>query len=128
MKNKKIFIIAEAGINHNGSLNQAFKLVKKAKEIGSDAIKFQTFKAENVVTLSASQAKYQEKNSAKKESQYSMIKKLELDYTDFNKLYLYSKKMKIEFISSAFDIESLLYLNKMGQRIFTRRYLRYSEL
>ena len=71
---KKTYIIAEAGINHNGSLKKAYELIKKAKLIGADAIKFQTFKSENVVTRYAAKAKYQKKLTDTKESQLEMIK------------------------------------------------------
>jgi len=118
MKKKKTFIMAEAGINHNGSFKKAIELIKKAKEINADAIKFQTFIAENIVTLKAPKAGYQKNNISNNETQYSMIKKLQLSFDEFEKLYRYCKKIKIEFISSAFDLESLFFLKKLGIRIF----------
>jgi len=118
MIRKKILIIAEAGVNHNGSLDNAIKLIKKAKEIGADVIKFQTFKTENIVLPSTSKAKYQLKNDQQFESQYSMLKNLELNFEDFKKLFNISKKLKIEFLSTAFDLESLDFLKQLGQKRF----------
>jgi len=94
------FIIAEAGVNHNGKLSLAKKLVDKAKEAGVDAVKFQTFKAENIVTKEAKQAKYQTKNIGKKESQFAMLKRLELSYADFRNLKKYCARKKIIFLST----------------------------
>ncbi|MDD5145722.1 MAG: N-acetylneuraminate synthase family protein [Candidatus Pacebacteria bacterium] len=100
-KNEPCFIIAEAGVNHNGDLKLAKKLIDKAREAGVDAVKFQTFKAEKIVTLNAKQAKYQTKNTDKKESQYEMLKRLELSYPDFEELKRYCKRKKIIFLSTA---------------------------
>jgi len=106
IKNKSIgkgfpcFIIAEAGVNHNGDFNLAKKLIDRAKEAGVDAVKFQTFKAENIVTLEAQQAKYQTKNIGKKESQYAMLKRLELPYPAFRKLKEYCDQKGIIFLST----------------------------
>ena len=94
------FIIAEAGVNHNGKLSLAKKLIDKAKEAGVDAVKFQTFKAENIVTKEAKQAKYQTKNIGKKESQFAMLKRLELSYADFRNLKKYCDRKKIIFLST----------------------------
>ncbi|OGZ22930.1 MAG: N-acetylneuraminate synthase [Candidatus Nealsonbacteria bacterium RIFCSPLOWO2_01_FULL_41_9] len=94
------FIIAEAGVNHNGKLSLAKKLIDKAKEAGVDAVKFQTFKAENIVTKEAKQAKYQTKNIGKKESQFAMLKRLELSYADFRNLKKYCARKKIIFLST----------------------------
>jgi len=80
------FIIAEAGVNHNGDIGLAKKLISAAKDAGADAVKFQTFKAENVVTKDAKKAKYQEENTDTRESQYEMIRKLELSEDDFKEL------------------------------------------
>ena len=117
MKNNRTLIIAEAGVNHNGCLILAKRLIKEAKNVGADIVKFQTFKAKNTVIQSAKKANYQIKNN-KKESQYSMLKKLELSFKDFKKLFDYSKKIKIEFLSTAFDIDSLIFLKKIGQKKF----------
>ena len=75
----KVFIIAEAGVNHNGSTDLAKKLIDVAKEAGVDAVKFQTFKAKNLVSKNAQKADYQKETTGKQESQFDMIKKLELD-------------------------------------------------
>lgn len=99
-KDSSCFIIAEAGVNHNGDLNLAKKLIDKAKEAGVDAVKFQTFKAENIVTPKAEQAKYQTKNIGKKESQYAMLKRLELPYSAFRNLKKYCDKKEIIFLST----------------------------
>ena len=78
-----VFIIAEAGVNHNGSLDLAKKLVDVAVEAGADAVKFQTFKAENLVSKEAKKAKYQIENTGSNETQYEMLKKLELEFDEF---------------------------------------------
>jgi len=109
----KTFIIAEAGVNHNGSLKTAKKLVDAAKAAGADAIKFQTFKAEALATRSAPKAKYQ-KISAKKESQLEMLKKLELSEAEFKELFKYCKQKGIIFLSTPFDEESAEFLNQLG--------------
>lgn len=103
-------IIAEAGVNHNGSDDLAFSLVDAAHEAGADIVKFQTFKAKNLVTEAAEQAEYQVTNSGQKESQYSMLKRLELSYETHHKLVEYCNKLGIEFLSTAFDSESLSFL------------------
>ena len=89
-----VFIIAEAGVNHNGSLKLAKKLIAIAASSGADAVKFQTFKAENLVTKKAQKAKYQTKSTDNNESQFDMIKKLELDSEAHKQLINYSKKKK----------------------------------
>ena len=86
IKNNSVFIIAEAGVNHNGSLKLAKKMVDVARLSGADAIKFQTFKAEDVVTKNTEMAEYQKKNVKKNETQLDMIKKLELSNQDFIEL------------------------------------------
>ena len=106
------FIIAEAGVNHNGSVELAKKLIDAAKDAGADAVKFQTFKAEKVVTQKAEKAEYQK--TAKEESQYDMIKKLELSEYDFMELADYAKKKGIIFLSSPFDKESADLLDEMN--------------
>ena len=103
IKNKKIgeqhpcFIIAEAGVNHNGDIKLAKKLVDAAKKAGADAVKFQTFKSENLVTKKADMADYQKKNTGKKESQFNMLKKLELKQSDFKDLKRYCDQKNIIF-------------------------------
>ena len=103
-------IIAEAGVNHNGSDDLAFSLVDAAHQAGADIVKFQTFKAKNLVTEDAQQAEYQITNSGQKESQYSMLKRLELSYETHHKLFKYCNDLGIEFLSTAFDSESLSFL------------------
>lgn len=106
----KTFIIAEAGVNHNGSIDLAYQLIDAATESGADAIKFQTFKAENLVTRSAKQATYQTKNIGEETSQYDMLKNLELPYEDFRKLKTYCEEKGITFLSTPFDMESVDFL------------------
>jgi len=106
----KVFIIAEAGVNHNGDINLAYKLIDIAKEARVDAIKFQTFKTEKMITKYADLASYQKKNLNTKESQYEMIKKLELSYKDFKKLKNYCDKIKIIFLSTPDEECSLNFL------------------
>lgn len=95
-----VFVIAEAGVNHNGSLALALKLVDAAKRAGADAVKFQNFKPEEVVTVSAKTAKYQERNTGNKESQLSMIRKFALSLEDFKSIAAHCKKRKITFLST----------------------------
>lgn len=101
------FIIAEAGVNHNGDLNLAKKLIDVASEAGADAIKFQTFISENLVTPSAGKADYQKKNVSASTSQFQMLKKLELSEADFSKLSTYATQKGLIFLSTAFDDESI---------------------
>jgi N,N'-diacetyllegionaminate synthase len=114
---KKILIIAEAGINHNGSLKRAKQLIKAAKKSNADYVKFQIFKAENVVTKNAGKSAYQKKSLKDKETQYQMIKKFELPYEGFKILKKECKKNKIKFLCSPFDIDSFYYLKKLKQKI-----------
>lgn len=106
-----VYIIAEAGVNHNGSLKLAKELCQMAKDCGVDAVKFQTWKTENIVTRSADLATYQEKNlDDSGESQYQMLKKLELKYEDFIQLKDYCDLIGIRFLSTPDDEESLDFL------------------
>lgn len=114
----RIFIIAEAGVNHNGNLDAAKKLVDEAAICGVDAIKFQTFKAAKLATEKAEQAPYQISNMNKKISQLDMLKKLELSYRDYGELKYYCDLKKIMFLSSPFDLESIDFLNDIGMEIF----------
>lgn len=108
-------IIAEAGVNHNGSIDVAKQLVQKAKEAGVDYIKFQTFKASKLVTKSAKQAEYQQKNIGKEgDSQYQMLKKLELSPEEHEILIDYCKELGIKFFSTAFDFDSIDYLHSLN--------------
>ena len=109
-------IILEAGVNHNGSIKKAIKMVDIAAKAKADYIKFQTFFAEDLVTQKASKASYQKKNTKKKESQYKMLKKLELSKNDHLKLIKYCKKKRIKFLSSPFSINSFNLLHKLGQK------------
>ena len=118
INNKKTFIIAEAGVNHNGSLKKALELIEVAKLSGADAIKFQTFKAENLATHYAPKAEYQKYKSQKEETQFRMLKKLEFTDAMHKACFRKCKKKKIIFISSAFDIESLNYLKKFKLSYF----------
>ena len=108
----KVFIIAEAGVNHNGSMEIARKLVDAAASAGADAIKFQTFKAENLVCKNAAKAEYQLETTNEKESQFDMLKKLELTSEMHEQLMAYCKQKEIMFLSTPFDVESLHYLNE----------------
>ena len=110
--NKKTYIIAEAGVNHNGNINIARKLILQAKKAGADAVKFQIFKTSNIVTKSASQAPYQMKNMKKKENQFQMLKRYELNYKKYFMLKNYCKKIKIDFMCSVFDENSINFLIK----------------
>lgn len=105
-KGKPCYIIAEAGVNHNGELRLAKKLVKAAATAGADAVKFQTFSADSIATKSAQKAAYQKKTSEASESQYAMLKRLELPREAFAALSDYAKKCSIEFLSSPFDLGS----------------------
>ena len=110
----KTMIIAEAGVNHNGNLSLALELCDKAMESGADVIKFQTWKTENLITRNVSQAEYQEKNTCKKESQFDMLKNLELSYSDFAKLKKHCDEIGIVFSSTADEKESLDFLIDLG--------------
>ena len=105
-----VFIIAEAGVNHNGNLETAYQLVDAAVAAGADAVKFQTFKAENLVTQHAGKAAYQKITTAADENQLTMLKRLELKYELHFQLLAYCQKLGIEFLSTAFDFESLDFL------------------
>lgn len=111
------FIIAEAGVNHNGDINIAKKLVDVACAAGVDAIKFQTFKAENLVTKNAPKAKYQEQSTGSG-NQYDMLKKLELSYDDHIILQKYCKEKGLTFISTPFDFESVDLLEKLNVPLY----------
>lgn len=113
----KIFIIAEAGVNHNGDINIAKKLIDVAVAAGADAVKFQTFKAENLVCRNAAKAAYQMETTDKSETQFEMLKKLELTPDMHEKLLDYCEQKSIMFLSTPFDIESLHYLIKFGINI-----------
>lgn len=109
-----VYIIAEAGVNHNGQLELALKLCDAAKAAGVDAVKFQTWKTENIVTAQARQAAYQTENTGIEESQYDMLKKLELSYDHFRYIQEYCKKIGIDFLSTPDEEESLAFLVSLG--------------
>ena len=114
----KVFIIAEAGVNHNGSIDLAKKLIDVAADAGADAVKFQTFNADRLATKLAHKADYQKSNTSADESQYEMLKKLELDEDKHKVIIEYCKQKQIMFLSSAFDNESVDMLNNFGMAIF----------
>lgn len=111
---EKCLIIAEAGVNHNGNLDLAFQLCDAAKEAGADIVKFQTWKTEAIITNNVEQAEYQKENTGKEESQFDMLKKLELSYDDFKKIKEYCDSIGITFASTADDPESLDFLISIG--------------
>lgn len=113
-----VFIIAEVGVNHNGSLEIAKQLVDVAVDCGVDAVKFQTFKASALVTREAEQADYQTKNTGKQESQFDMLQRLELSEADHHDLLSYCVKNKIEFMSTPFDLKSVYFLKALGVKRF----------
>lgn len=110
-KDSRVFIIAEIGVNHNGSINKAIKLVDLAKIAGADAVKFQTFSADQVTLKKTQLVNYQKKNLKKNISQYSMLKKLELNKEDFVKLKNYCDHKNIIFISTPYNFDDIDFLN-----------------
>ena len=118
MSKKKVFIIAEAGVNHNGNLNVAKKLIKTASEAGADAIKFQTFKAENITSKYSIKAKYQKINEQESSNQFEMLKKLEMSNRMHLECLKECRKKNIKFMSSCFDLEGASFLNKLKVDIF----------
>ncbi|MBA4391145.1 MAG: N-acetylneuraminate synthase [Syntrophus sp. (in: bacteria)] len=118
MSYNKTFIIAEAGVNHNGSLEMALQLIDVAVTAGADAVKFQTFKAEKVISVNAPKAGYQKETTGSNESQLEMVKKLELDEAAHAQLYQYCQHKGIQFLSTPFDLESIDLLKRLGLEIF----------
>ena len=114
----KTFIIAEAGVNHNGSLEMAVQLIDVAVAAGADAVKFQTFKAEKVISVNAPKAGYQKETTGSDESQLEMVKKLELDEAAHTRLIQHCQDKGIEFLSTPFDLESIDLLNRLGLDVF----------
>ncbi len=108
-----VFIIAEVGVNHNGDLNLAKKLVDAAKGAGANCVKFQTFVAQKIVAKYAAKAEYQKKQTTSNESQRDMLQKLELSFDDFIELNDYCKQKGIIFMSTAFDFESVEFLDSL---------------
>ena len=113
-----VFIIAEAGVNHNGSIKLAKQLIDVAAKTGADAVKFQTFKAENLVAKNTQKADYQKQTTDASESQFDMIKKLELDVGTHKELITYCQEKNIMFLSTPFDHESIDLLSDLGLQIF----------
>ena len=114
----RVFIIAEAGVNHNGSIKLAKRLIDVAVECSVSAVKFQTFKTENVISKNAEKADYQKETTNSNESQFDMVKKLELDIYAHNELISYCKEKNIMFLSTPFDHDSIELLNNIGLEIF----------
>lgn len=110
-------IIAEAGVNHNGDLNLAKSLVDMACNAKADAVKFQFYHTEQLAVPTLQKTKYQKKNTGCDDSQFDMLKKLELPAKDMKELFLYCKSKKIQFLASAFDEESYEYLDQLGVQI-----------
>ena len=116
-----IQIVAEIGCNHNGSVELAKKMMKKAKEAGADAVKFQSFVPENLVSRYAPKAEYQKKNDGNG-SQLDMLKKLALTETEYLELVQYASTLDIQIFSTPFDFESFSFLQKIGQNIWKVRF------
>lgn len=113
MQADKVFIIAEAGDNHNGNYETALKLVDIAIEAGADCVKFQTFITENVISKFAEKAEYQKQNTGTDESQFDMVKKLELSFEEFRNIKKYCDKKGILFLSTPFDLDSIEFLETL---------------
>jgi N,N'-diacetyllegionaminate synthase len=109
-----VFIIAEAGDNHNGNYELALRLVDKAVDAGADCVKFQTFITEEVISKNAEKADYQKLSTVEDESQYEMVKKLELTFNEFRDIQAYCKKKGILFLSTAFDLPSVDFLQEIN--------------
>lgn len=114
----KTFIIAEAGDNHNGDIELAYRLIDEAVEAGADCVKFQTFVTEEVIVKNAEKADYQKASTGTSENQYEMVKKLELSFEQFRQLQIYAKEKKIVFLSTPFDIPSVEFLNSIDVPCF----------
>lgn len=115
---EKVYIIAEAGDNHNGDFNTALKLVDVAKRAGADCVKFQTFVTEEIISKYAEMAEYQKKNTGKEEGQFEMVKRLELSFDEFRKIKEYCDRVGIQFLSTPFDLKSVDFLNELGVPFF----------
>lgn len=114
----KVFIIAEAGVNHNGSLKIAKRMIDAAAKAGADAIKFQTFQAKSLVSKRAPKAAYQKRTTANNETQLEMLSRLELNLKDHEELISHCRNKRIKFLSSAFDLESIGLLNRLKLNVF----------
>lgn len=109
-----VFIIAEAGVNHNGKIDIALEMVDAASDAGANAVKFQTFRAETLVTRTASKANYQKETSGSNESQFDMLKRLELDLDSHKKLMAHCRERQIDFLSTPFDLTTIDLLSEIG--------------
>ena len=118
MSGDKVLIIAEAGVNHNGDMGLARELIHAAAEAGADAVKFQTFTAENLVSKIAPKADYQILQTGSEETQYQMLKKLELPYNEHQALYELCNKLGIDFMSTPFDVMAADFLASLGVKRF----------
>lgn len=116
--NGKVIIIAEAGVNHNGNLSMAKQLIDIAASAGADYVKFQTFRAENLATKDAVKAGYQITNTGENNSQFDMLKSLELPYEWHQALKTYAADQGIQFLSTGFDLESIDFLHELGMNLF----------
>lgn len=114
MINNSVYIIAEAGVNHNGDINLALDLIEKAKLSGADCVKFQTFKAHQIVTKTSPKAKYQLEVTDRTESQFDMLKKMELDMEDYRILLKKCKELDIDFLSTPYNIEDIDFLESLN--------------
>lgn len=114
----RVYIIAEAGVNHNGNIDNAIKLIDEAKKKGCDCIKFQTYQTEKLVTKTAPKAEYQVKNTKNKDTQFEMLKKLELGFEDFDKIKKHCDEVEIDFMSTPFDCDSVDMLEKIGVSVY----------
>jgi N,N'-diacetyllegionaminate synthase len=112
------FIIAEAGVNHNGSFEMALRMIDEACAAGADAVKFQTFKAERFIAADAPKAGYQREATGPDESQLDMVRRLELDEAAHSRLLYYCRDKGIQFLSSPFDLESIDLLDRLGLGLF----------
>lgn len=115
---KKVYIIAEVGVNHNGDSGIAKRLILEAKKAGADCVKFQTFKAEQIVTKESPKAKYQLDVTDKLESQFDMLKKLELGFEVYQDLMIYCEQLNIDFLSTPYNKEDLDFLEKLGMHTY----------
>lgn len=113
-----VYIIAEAGVNHNGDISLALELVRQAKKANCDCVKFQTFSADRITTKQAQRAEYQKKNTNCDDSQYEMLKKLELPKEDFAAIIEECKKLSIDFMSTPFDVEDVFMLEQLNMSKF----------
>ena len=114
----KTYIIAEIGVNHNGNFKEAINLINVAKKIGADAVKFQSFNSHKLASSETPKTKYQVKNTSRNESHLKMLQKLELSKETQIKLFNYSKKKKIDFFSTPYDVENAKFLKKIGIKTF----------